>query len=254
MDCAYLNFLALPDEVRRHAENALKTYTGSGTLVFDQERFDALGQLREKNEVFSVELDDEENDVYHPITDEGWGELVNQYAAAFTKGYADAQKAISIQPKDSEEQLFMVFSGVYGVDTKFEMPTVEIDGRQVVTHSAIERLGFRTGRFIAFWDFIFSNPQPFEKLFASKSKQPYVISSVKFRGTQMQLIELMYAMIANGDLPGTQKEIAEAFSGFFGVELDHIYKYREDLNKRNDKRETKYLNALKESLLRSFQK
>lgn len=254
MDCAYLNFLALPDEVRRHAENALKTYTGSGTLVFDQERFDALGQLREKNEVFSVELDDEENDVYHPITDEGWGELVNQYAAAFSKGYADAQKAASILPKDSEEQLFMVFSGVYVVDTQFEMPTIEIDGRQVITHSAIERLGFRTGRFIAFWDFIFLNPEPFKKLFASKSKDMFTGNSVKFTGTKMQLIELMFAMIANGDLSGTKKEIAEAFSSFFGIELDHIYKYNDDVNKRNSGQETKYLDALKASYLRNLQK
>lgn len=77
---------------------------------------------------------------------------------------------------------------------------------------------------------------------------------MKFRGTQMQLFEVMHAMIANGDLSGTKKEIAEEFSIFFGVELTHIYKYRNDLNKRNEGNESKYLDTLKASSLRDLQK
>jgi hypothetical protein len=257
MDCSNLNFLALPDEVRKHAEKALKSFSGSGMLVFNQQIFDAIGKLREENQLFEMRLDEQENDVYLPVDEDYWMSLLkNEYFPAFARGYKEAKETIISLKVDVAQQHFTAFSGVYRVDENFTHPISELDGHQVVLDSKMNSFGYQTGQFIGFWDFIFLNPQPFEALFQvkSKSKPSSRRSGVEFHISKMNAIELVNSIIAIGDVTGTKKDIFATFSDFFGVELNHIYKYGGDVDKRNAGNETKYVDALKSAHLRVLQK
>lgn len=246
MDCTNLNFLALPNEVRKHAENALKSFSGNGMPVFNQNIFDAIGKLREENRLFEIRLDEQENDIYVPVDEDYWFKLLNNdYIPGFAHGYKEAKETILSLKDDKEQQHFIVFSGVYRIDEKFTVPISELDGHQVVLESKMNSFGYQTGRFIGFWDFIFLNPQPFESLFLQKSESSVIAKGLQFHGTKMDFVELMVALKENGNLKATYTEIFEVCGKFFGVEIKYRDKYILDLkNNRNAGREVKLLNQL----------
>lgn len=73
-------------------------------------------------------------------------------------------------------------------------------------------------------------------------------SNLKWKGSQTELIELTKALIENGNLKGTQKEIIQTISDFFGVEMKNPDKLLTDIKKRNIGSETLFLDKLKSSL------
>jgi hypothetical protein len=246
MDCSNLNFLALPDEVRKHAEKSLKSFSGSEKLIFNQNIFDAIGKLRDENQLYGIRIDDDENDVYFLADDDFWiGLLNNHYVPSFARGYNKAKEDLAALKSEKDEQAYVAFSGVYRVNENFKMPVKEIDGHQVVLASSMDGFGFETGKFIGYWDFIFSNPEPLESLFQRKSTQPLIAKGIQFYGTKMDFVELMVALKENGNLKATYKEVFDVCGKFFGVEIKYRDKYILDLkNNRNAGQEAKLLSQL----------
>ncbi|MDT0649755.1 RteC domain-containing protein [Autumnicola edwardsiae] len=73
-------------------------------------------------------------------------------------------------------------------------------------------------------------------------------SKIKWEGTQTQLIELIKALIENGSVSGTQKEVIQNISQFFDVEIKYPDKIIQDIKNRNNDNETIFINDLKTSL------
>ena len=74
------------------------------------------------------------------------------------------------------------------------------------------------------------------------------ISTVKFNGTKIELMELVKALIENGSLRGKQKDIINSFEVFFNTPLNNPDKTIQDIKKRNLGSETLFLDRLKSSL------
>jgi hypothetical protein len=73
-------------------------------------------------------------------------------------------------------------------------------------------------------------------------------SNIKFNVTSTEMIELIKSLIENGCVKGKQKEIINAFSVFFNVEVKHPNKLINDIKNRNVGSETLFLDKLKTSL------
>lgn len=74
-------------------------------------------------------------------------------------------------------------------------------------------------------------------------------SNIEWKGTQTELTELIKALIENGSLKGTQKDIFKSFCEFLNFEINNHDKLIQDIRKRNNDNETIFLNKLKSSLL-----
>jgi len=74
------------------------------------------------------------------------------------------------------------------------------------------------------------------------------LKEIKFNLTQIELTELVKALIENGNVKGKQKEIINAFSSFFEIEIRNQGKTINDLKKRNNGSETLFLDKLKATL------
>lgn len=72
---------------------------------------------------------------------------------------------------------------------------------------------------------------------------------IKFHGNNVEFVELVKALIENGNLKGTQKEIFKTLSEFFEIEVKHPDKTISDIKKRNNGSETLFLDRLKESMI-----
>lgn len=71
---------------------------------------------------------------------------------------------------------------------------------------------------------------------------------LKWHGSKIDLIELSKALIENGTLKGTQKDIINSLGAFFSVDTTNQDKTINDLKKRNNGSETKFLEDLKSNL------
>lgn len=71
----------------------------------------------------------------------------------------------------------------------------------------------------------------------------------KFHGNQIEFIEFIKALIENGNLKGTQKDIIENCKSFFDIEINNPNKSISDINSRNNDSETIFLDKLKSSLI-----
>lgn len=75
-----------------------------------------------------------------------------------------------------------------------------------------------------------------------------ITSKYKFHGTQTEFIELIKALVENGNLKGVQKDIINDLSAFFDIEIKHPNKLIQDIRKRNIGSETLFLDKLNSSL------
>ncbi len=66
--------------------------------------------------------------------------------------------------------------------------------------------------------------------------------------TQTQLVELVKALIENGTIQGTQKNIMNDFANFFGIEVNNPNKLIQDIKGRSNGGETLFLDDLSSSL------
>jgi len=74
------------------------------------------------------------------------------------------------------------------------------------------------------------------------------IKKLNWQGTQTEFMELIKALIENGTLKGTQKEIIKHASKFFNIEIKNPDKLITDIKKRNIGSETLYIDKLRTSL------
>jgi hypothetical protein len=73
-------------------------------------------------------------------------------------------------------------------------------------------------------------------------------SSLKWNGTQTEFIELVKALIENGNIKGTQTEIIRILSNVFNLEIKNPNKLINDLKLRNNNSETLFLGRLQKTL------
>ncbi|WP_242120937.1 RteC domain-containing protein [Aestuariivivens sediminicola] len=73
-------------------------------------------------------------------------------------------------------------------------------------------------------------------------------NNIEWLGNQTEFIELIKALIENGTLKGTQKDIIKCTSRFFNIEIKNPDKLLTDIKKRNIGSETLFLDRLKSSL------
>lgn len=78
--------------------------------------------------------------------------------------------------------------------------------------------------------------------------------TIDFTGTQVQLMELVKALIENKSVRGKQKDIVKDFTDFFGLEVKSPDKIIQDIKNRNTGSETLFLNDLKSSLMQFISK
>lgn len=77
---------------------------------------------------------------------------------------------------------------------------------------------------------------------------PTISKSLFWNGTQTGLIELIKALIQNGNIQGTQKEIINSFENFLNIKINNPNKLISDLSIRNNGSETLFLDELSNSL------
>lgn len=73
-------------------------------------------------------------------------------------------------------------------------------------------------------------------------------NSLNWNGTQTEFIELVKALIENGNIKGTQTEIISKLSNVFNIKISYPNKLITDLKVRNNGSETLFLDKLKKSL------
>ena len=78
--------------------------------------------------------------------------------------------------------------------------------------------------------------------------------NITFNFTQTEIVELIKALIQNGNIKGLQKDIIPIVSSFFETEVNNQDKIITDLSKRNNGSETLFLDKLKTSLNEFFSK
>jgi hypothetical protein len=72
--------------------------------------------------------------------------------------------------------------------------------------------------------------------------------SIDWKGTPTELMELIKALIENGTIKGTQKDIIKTFANFFNTEINNPDKLIQDIKGRNNGSETLFLDKVKSSL------
>lgn len=75
------------------------------------------------------------------------------------------------------------------------------------------------------------------------------IETLNWQGSQTEFIELIKALIENGNIEGKQSEIIRKLSYFFNINIKYENKLINDLKTRNNGSETLFLDKLKKSLL-----
>lgn len=75
------------------------------------------------------------------------------------------------------------------------------------------------------------------------------INKLNWNGTKTELTELIKALIENGNIQGTQKDIFNSFTDFLNFDINYQSKLINDIKKRNNGSETIFLDKLKSSLL-----
>ncbi len=80
------------------------------------------------------------------------------------------------------------------------------------------------------------------------NKEPAPENCLNWIGSQTEFIELIKALIENGNIKGTQIEIISKLSNVFNIEIKNPSKLINDLKLRNNESETLFLDKLKKSL------
>lgn len=84
-----------------------------------------------------------------------------------------------------------------------------------------------------------------QQIIETKTEQ---INPLNWNGTQTEFIELIKALIENGNIKGTQTEIISNLSNVFNIEIKHPNKLITDIKIRNNGSETLFLDKLQKSL------
>ena len=72
--------------------------------------------------------------------------------------------------------------------------------------------------------------------------------SLNWQGTQTEFIEMVKALIENGNIKGTQTEIIKSLSNVFNIKIKNENKLINDIKTRNNGSETLFIDKLKKTL------
>ncbi len=78
--------------------------------------------------------------------------------------------------------------------------------------------------------------------------KPANVNDLKWNGTQTEFIELVKALIENGNIKGTQTETISKLSNVFNIKINNENKLINDIKTRNNGSETLFLDRLQKSL------
>lgn len=81
-----------------------------------------------------------------------------------------------------------------------------------------------------------------------KPIKPTHENTLKWNGTQTEFIELVKALIENGNVKGTQTEIINKLSNVFNIKINNENKLINDIKTRNNGSETLFIDRLQKSL------
>lgn len=81
-----------------------------------------------------------------------------------------------------------------------------------------------------------------------KPIKPTTENTLKWNGTQTEFIELVKALIENGNVKGTQTEIINKLSNVFNIKINNENKLINDIKTRNNGSETLFIDRLQKSL------
>lgn len=105
--------------------------------------------------------------------------------------------------------------------------------------------GVEKGKFLSAWNMILKRPFDFERFFEYEKSE--VIKPIQWHGKSTELIELIKALIVNGNLKGEQKEIFKSIEKMFNHNLNNIDQAITKFNSRNNDSQTIFINQLKSS-------
>ena len=93
----------------------------------------------------------------------------------------------------------------------------------------------------------------FKKIVSDKiEKLPQTVPApenlLNWNGTQTEFIELIKALIENGNIKGTQTEIINKLSNVFNIKINNENKLINDIKTRNNGSETLFIDRLQKSL------
>ncbi len=197
-----------------------------------------------------------------------------EYAKGFKIGYKEFQDNLkeseNIFEVSNEHIAHKVYSRVVGLWTTtgqipYDMTILTDDFRQkaktnfnidnpyIASEKNYYNGGYDGGTFYKAWELILNNPTIFESIFeknkrVNNDKSQTITNNLKWQGTQTELIELIKALIENGNIKGTQKDIINNLSEFFGIKINNPDKLINDIKKRNNGSETLFIDKLKTSL------
>lgn len=77
---------------------------------------------------------------------------------------------------------------------------------------------------------------------------PVPLNTLNWNGTQTEFIELVKALIENGNIKGTQTEIIKSLSNVFNIKINNENKLINDVKTRNNGSETLFIDKLKRAL------
>lgn len=81
-----------------------------------------------------------------------------------------------------------------------------------------------------------------------KKQNPKNENDLNWNGTQIEFIELVKALIENGNIKGTQTETIKSLSNIFNFKINNENKTINDIKNRNNGSETLFLDKLKKTL------
>ena len=81
-----------------------------------------------------------------------------------------------------------------------------------------------------------------------KKQNPKNDNKLNWNGTQIEFIELVKALIENGNIKGTQTETIKSLSNIFNFKINNENKTINDIKNRNNGSETLFLDKLKKTL------
>lgn len=81
-----------------------------------------------------------------------------------------------------------------------------------------------------------------------QKQNPKNENNLNWNGTQIEFIELVKALIENGNIKGTQTEIIKSLSNIFNFKINNENKVINDIKNRNNGSETLFLDKLKKTL------
>ena len=81
-----------------------------------------------------------------------------------------------------------------------------------------------------------------------KKQNPKNENNLNWNGTQIEFIELVKALIENGNIKGTQTETIKSLSNIFNYKINNENKTINDIKNRNNGSETLFLDKLKKTL------